>query len=371
MLRLAIIRAITIHVPEHVSNQDRVREIIDRVKLIIERCRNLLARFSLECWGFRASFPSLQSIEYAGLHEVTEKLKKLSSECEVITAGLHLDAVSSVKHYELLIKFLEASNRLYGSVLITDERQLDWYITCLEKYSSKSDIFTRLALIFPGRVLTPYFPVATSYSGLWGVSIALRYVDLIKKVIMGAQEYSELVEYVKRVFKLCKSLEAEVGARCFGLDLSLSPWMDESVGEVMELLSQVGIPEPGSGWAVLKLNQLINRLALDARVDIVGFNEVMLPVAEDNLLKKRVLEGKLRISDLAHLAMFCVSGVDMAAVYVGDEKRREKLRRLLYDVYALSIVKRKSIGVRLLPTTVRPGRVISIEKFGNIPVADV
>ncbi|MCD6428620.1 MAG: DUF711 family protein [Desulfurococcales archaeon] len=368
---MAIIRAITIHVPEHVSSQDRVRKIIDRVRLIIERCRNLLTRFSLGCWGFRVSFPSLRSIEHASLHEVTENLKKLSSECEVITAGLHLDAISSVKHYELLIKFLEASDRLYGSVLITDERQLDWYVTCLEKYSSKSDIFTRLALIFPSRVLTPYFPVATSYSGLWGVSIALRYADLVKKVIMGARGYSELVEYIKRVFELCKSIEAEVNARCFGLDLSLSPWMDESVGEVVELLSQVEISEPGSGWAVLKLNQLINQLALDARVDIVGFNEVMLPVAEDNLLKKKVLEGKLRISDLAYLAAFCVSGVDMVAVYIGDEERRVKLRRLLYDVYALSMVKRKSIGVRLIPTTIKPGGVISMGKFGKVPVADV
>ncbi|MCD6428105.1 MAG: DUF711 family protein [Desulfurococcales archaeon] len=368
---MAIIRAITVHVPEHVSSQDEVRELTDRVKSIIERCRNLLRRHSLECWGFRASFPSLKSIEHIDLHEIAVSLKEFSSECGVITAGLHLDEISSVKHYELLIKFLEASDKLYGSVLVSDVRHLDWYVECLEKHSSKSDLFTRLAVIFPSRVLTPYFPASTSYSGLWGISIALRYVDLIKKVVTGVQGYSELIEYIKKVFELCKGLEAEVGARCFGLDLSLSPWMDESIGEVVELLSQVDIPEPGSGWAVFKLNQLINQLALDAKVDIVGFNEVMLPIAEDNLLKKRVLEGKLRISDIAHLVMFCVSGVDMAAVYVGDEERREKLRKLLYDVYALSLVKRRSIGVRLIPTTVKPGGVISIEKFGDIPVADV
>ena len=217
---MAIIRAITIHVPEHADTQDKSREATDRVKSIIKHCSNLLKKYSLECWGFRASFPSIKSIEYVNLSEVVRYLEKISSECGVIIAGLHLDVVRSAKDFELLVKHLEISNRIYASVLITDEEQLDWYVECLEKYSGKSDTFTRLAVIFPGRVLTPYFPVATSYTGLWGISVALRYVDLIKKVITGVQEYSELVEYVKRVFELCKDLEAEVGARCFGLDLS-------------------------------------------------------------------------------------------------------------------------------------------------------
>lgn len=368
---MAIIRAITIHVPEHVDTRDKSREVTDRVKSIIKHCSNLLKKYSLECWGFRASFPSIKSIEYVNLSEVVGYLKKISSECGVITAGLHLDVVRSAKDFELLIKHLEISNRIYASVLITDEEQLDWYVKSLERNSNKSDVFTRLALVFPRRILTPYFPIATSYIGLWGISIALRYADIIKRVITGVQEYDTLVEYIKKVFELCKALEAEANIKCFGLDLSLSPWMDESVGEVVELLSQVSIPEPGSGWAVLKLNQLINQLAIDAKVDAVGFNEVMLPVAEDNLLKKRVLEGKLRVSDLVHLAMFCVSGVDMAAIYVGSKKQREKLKRLLYDAYALSIVKRRSIGIRLIPTSAKPSEIISIEKFGDVPVADV
>jgi len=365
---LAIIRAITIHVPEHLSDQGKAEELTNKVKSIIEASRKLLNRYSLECWGFRASFPSLKDVKGSTLRDMAEGLSNFSDECGVVVAGLHLDEVKGVEQYELLIKSLELSENLFGSVLVSDVKLLDWYIECLWRHGSESEVFTRLAIVFPRRILTPYFPISTSCSGLWGVSIALRYADLFKVVIRDSRKYGALVGYVRKVFALCKEIEAETGVRCLGLDLSLSPWMSESVGEIVELINGASIPEPGSGWAVFKLNQLINQLAIDAKADVIGFNEVMLPVAEDNLLKKRVIEGKLRVRDLVHLAMYCVAGIDMTAINV-ESHEKEKLKKILYDAYFLSIVKRRSIGVRLIPAEVEPGEVVKSERFGDMPVA--
>ncbi|MCD6084265.1 MAG: DUF711 family protein [Desulfurococcales archaeon] len=365
---MVIVRAVTIHVPEYPGSASSQRDLIDKVKSLIEVSRKLLSKYSIRCWGFRASFPSLKYVRADTLRDIVVSLSALSRECGVVVAGLHLDRVRDAGVYELLINSLELSDELFGSVLVCDVEQLDYYVECLWKFSSKTDVFTRLAVVFPRRVTTPYFPVSTSLSNLWGVSIALRYADLVKAAVTDPNMYEALVSYVRKVAAFCSEVEARTGIKCLGLDLSLSPWMSESVGEIVELVNGADVPEPGSGWAVFKLNQLISKLAIDANVNVTGFNEVMLPVAEDNLLKKRVAEGKLKVRDLAHLAAYCVAGLDMTAISVASYKK-EKLKKILYDTYSLSIIKRRSIGVRLIPSELKPGDVIKSERFGDIPIA--
>ena len=368
---MVIIRAITIHVPEHIISRDSVEKITRSVTSIVERCKGLLKKHSLDCWGFRASFPAIKDAGRKELSTLAKYLGEFSDACNLITAGLHLTVVKSVDDYKELVESLKTNRRLYGSVLVSDVKQLDWYVECLSKYYNDPEVFTRLAVIFPKQVLTPYFPVSTSYGGLWGISIALRYADLVKEVIKGIRDYDELIRYVRNVFNLCRDLEYEAKVRCFGLDLSLSPWMQESVGELVELLGHARIPDPGCGWGIYKLNGLIKQLALDSGVDIVGFNEVMLPVAEDSLLKRRVLERRLRITDLAYFTAFCVPGVDMIATYLGSEIEKERLRKLLYDVYAIGLTKGRNIGIRIIPATTKPGGFIRLNLFGDVPVAEV
>ena len=365
---MAIIRAVTIHVPEHPEARSDQGDLIDRVKSLVEVSRKLLSKYSIECWGFRVSFPTLEHVKANTLRDVAENLSIFSSECGVVVAGLHLDHVRDVRVYELLINSLELSDELFGSVLVSNVEQLNYYVECLWRFSSKSEVFTRLAVVFPRRVTTPYFPISTSLSSLWGVSIALRYADLVKAALTDPSMYEALVSYVRKVAAFCSEVEAHTGIKCLGLDLSLSPWMSESVGEIVELVNRADISEPGSGWAVFKLNQLISKLATDANVNVTGFNEVMLPVAEDNLLKKRAAEGKLKVRDLVHLAAYCVAGVDMTAISVASYKK-EKLKKILYDTYSLSLIKRRSIGVRLIPSELKPGDVIKSKRFGDIPIA--
>ena len=285
-------------------------------------------------------------------------LEKISSECGVIIAGLHLDVVRSAKDFELLVKHLEISNRIYASVLITDEEQLDWYVECLEKYSGKSDTFTRLAVIFPGRVLTPYFPVATSYTGLWGISVALRYApDAARAVREGSLK--PLASEVVRVERIARSLASKVGLDYLGVDLSLSPWMDESVARVIELLQGAPLGSPGTMWAVGRVNAMIRELAEEAGVEAIGYGEVMLSVLEDSLLSARVGEKRVRLRDLVSYSAACAVGVDMVAVPPTLD-----LRGLARDVWVVRGLKSGPVSVRLLFSEALPGSAVYVEGFG-------
>ena len=99
-------------------------------------------------------------------------------------------------------------------------------------------------------------------------------------------------------------------------------------------------------------------------LESLGFNEVMLAVGEDNLLKKRVKEKKLRLGLLEGLSVVCVAGLDMVNVI----KDRDTLIRIFSDMNKISKIKKKPIGTRLIPTT---SNSIKISKFGEIPIIEL
>lgn len=203
---------------------------------------------------------------------------------------------------------------------------------------------------------TPYFPSTTNIDKKFGFSLSLRYVDLIREYLEGDQ--SRIEKYIMNIKRVLGNFDA-----CFdGIDYSLSPWMDDSVGKLIEEAYRVVIGEIGTLYAVYDVNNKIRRITSIEILPSIGFNEVMLPVGEDNILKERVEEGLLTLSKLIALSSVCVDGLDMVAV-----KRDEKLlKNVILDMDSIARMKGKALGTRLIPTDEADG--VHTKRFGYIPL---
>lgn len=295
---------------------------------------------------------------------IAKALGELGDSENIYIAGIHIE--SGLRFTPVLIQAISNYGKLYGSVLVRDLQGFSEYVETLYKLYDQWEAFTRIALTIPRRITTPYFPIGSTVKEE-GVSIALRYVDLVEKVLKEGKE-ELLQEYFKNIQVICKGVAKHLGVKCLGIDVSLSPWMEESIGKLIEYVSSTRIPDPGTAWAVNWLNNLVLRNAISAGIDITGFNEIMLSVAEDNLLKEKALKGELRIRDLVVLSAYCVAGIDMVAVSIVDTSKHDLLRTL-YDLYAAANVKKNILGARLIPASTSYGEKLVIDKFNYIPVA--
>lgn len=89
---------------------------------------------------------------------------------------------AGLRHTPALVKALVNYSKLYGSVLIKNLQGFNEYVDSLYTLVDEWETFTRIALVYPKRVTTPYFPVGATVDGE-GISIALRYVDLVEEVL--------------------------------------------------------------------------------------------------------------------------------------------------------------------------------------------
>jgi uncharacterized protein (UPF0210 family) len=215
---------------------------------------------------------------------------------------------------------------------------------------------TRIAVGFHKEPLqTPYFPDSTSING--GIGLSFLYPSFIMKNLEHGLAWA-FNEFKRIVGELANYLE-DMGFKVF-MDYSLSPWMEESI---IDLLQRMGYltAQPGFNYGILLLNKEIWRI-----VDkyAAGFNEVMLPYAEDNGLKRLGENGLIRAKDLLLYAATCVSGPDMLVIPADEEK----LASFIKDVYAVYAVKKRPLATRLIPVSNRPGDKVSLGRFGETPV---
>ncbi|MEM2005250.1 MAG: DUF711 family protein [Zestosphaera sp.] len=226
------------------------------------------------------------------------------------------------------------------------------------------DASTRLGFSVGDYVETPYYPLSTSRR--YGASIALRYVDTALQVLKSSSNLEEasgkLGGILRELETILNSTFKNLEIPYLGIDLSLSPWMEESVVPLIEHVSGTAFPNAGSAWGVKALNNLLSNIAERHGIRTLGFNEVMLPVGEDNNLMRLVRDGTLRLSHLTFLTAYCLVGVDMVAL-PGD---KNLIKHVFEDVLAAYEVKRKTVGVRVIP--VFNGREVTISRFGTIPV---
>ncbi|PVU75148.1 DUF711 domain-containing protein, partial [Sulfolobus sp. SCGC AB-777_G06] len=221
-------------------------------------------------------------------------------------------------------------------------------------YSLDPEIATRVAILVNEEFLTtPYFPVGSANTINDSLSSSLIYVrefeeNRAERALAFADEYS-------------KKISKEIGIRYLGIDASLSPWMEESTGRLIENLSGEKMFSFGQLSTVANINRRIFELVWRLKIAPIGFSELMLPVAEDNVLMERVREGSLTLSQLMALTSVCVAGLDMIAV----KRDIELYKKILRDSMAIQFTKRRPYGIRIISST-GEGEIY-LKEYGKIP----
>lgn len=215
-------------------------------------------------------------------------------------------------------------------------------------------------------IVTPYFPLAYSPGDRDLVTVSLLYPNYLLEAYRkgGLRELEDAVLKAGRIAvevakRAAKILRAEVG----GVDLSVSPWMNESSLGLTETVAGTRMPRAGYAWGVRLVNDVLERVA--ESLPSLGYNEVQLPVAEDSKLKLRVVESGVTARDLARLSGVCLAGLDMAVVPADVEG----VAGLILEVAAYSRTKRKALGVRVIPVAgLEPGDKVVLKLFGETPI---
>ncbi|MGC9116801.1 MAG: DUF711 family protein [Conexivisphaera sp.] len=300
---------------------------------LAERARSVSSS-GIEVWTLRISLPGLPGDDPS----IVERVASAAPEGALVSIG-------HTRRPEVLEA--AASRGLYAYMPISAPEDAAAAAAAVYRVArGNPEDATRVAVSAGGHLLsTPYFPISSALPGRILFAASLLYPSDV--------DPSSPSRSVRSIFRA-----AERAAPWASFDYSLSPWMEESVAALIERAYGVAVGSPGSLHAVRELNRIIRS---SAGPSAIGFNEVMLPVEEDSVLKRMAREGSLRASDLLRLASVCVAGVDMAVVSAGPEG----LRRFLLDARAVSASAGKPIGVRLIPVDEPPGTPIDLGRFGT------
>lgn len=241
---------------------------------------------------------------------------------------------------------LVSRHRVYSSLLDPGE-----YMVFLKRIHERGEAhLSRYVSLLLGGVVynSPYFP--SSITDRRGLSVALLYPDDLKS-------REDVPKVLKEGEAAGMHAAASLGLPFLGVDASLSPWGHQSVARAIERLYGVKVGEWGTHEAIRGLNDEITK----APISKTGFNEVMLPLAEDEGLKALVWEGLLTLEKLVSYSAVCVPGLDMVPLYISHWGR---LKRLLADLSALAAYKGRPIGIRVFPVD---GDEFEVEGFGRTP----
>ncbi|MEM1703800.1 MAG: DUF711 family protein [Zestosphaera sp.] len=332
---MPMVRALTLHVKSEKYKPQELVQLLEDLKKSVESR-------GVSVWTLRASFSEdidwREAVSYCG--------------DKVMIAAYHKD-VNDVKISDL-VEYLKRCESGYATILVTEDSSE--YLSKLYVELSRvlsEDYFTRIGISYGSYVQTPYFPISTALED--SVSIAYRYVDLLLST--EPNRWAEVIqEITKKVTLFLEDIAGEIGLRIYH-DISISPWMTESSVDVIEKLGAV-FPEVGTLGSIHRVNRVLTEAS--SRIESTGFNELMMPVAEDNRLKELVKKEKLRLEDLIGFSTACVAGLDMVAV----PRDLNYLKNLFEDTYAAFFIKRRPYGVRIVPTD-KP--VIKLSRFGELP----
>ncbi|MEJ2777978.1 DUF711 family protein [Stygiolobus sp. RP850M] len=316
-----------------------VSEDMDKLVKYVDQLQNIKDEV---VWTKRIAFPP-------ELKDLERKVNQIPSGKGIIYSIIHRRAKDELRS---IADFLSTDKSFYASVLLNDSKYIDDVAQLL--YSLDPEIATRVAILVNEEFLTtPYFPVGSANTINDSLSTSLIYArefeeNRAERVLAFADEYS-------------KKISKEIGIRYLGIDASLSPWMEESTGRLIENLSGEKMFSFGQLSTVANINRRIFELVWRLKIAPIGFSELMLPVAEDNVLMERVREGSLTLSQLMTLTSVCVAGLDMIAV----KRDIELYKKILRDSMAIQFTKRRPYGIRIIPST-GEGEIY-LKEYGKIP----
>ncbi len=209
---------------------------------------------------------------------------------------------------------------------------------------------TILANCPPG---SPFFPVGYHDGGPTHFALALESADLAVRATANAPD---LESARHRLVSTIETETAPLVATAHGLaerhdiifsgiDFSLAPFpvAARSIGQGLEQLGISHMGGAGSLFAAAWLTEAIGR----ARFPRTGFCGLMLPVLEDAVLARRVVEGRLTLSDLLSYAAVC--GVGLDTIPLPGDVPVATLAGVLLDIAALAVRIDKPLTARLMP----------------------
>lgn len=266
-------------------------------------------------------------------------------------------AVESVKrHKNVFINYIIAkdgllnrNSALYASKLIKSVSRLS---------NNGYDNF-RVGASFNCKPNCPFFPF-TYHHGEPGFSIALELVPLFIQAITNSdlgdfeQIHGNLVKlivpFLKQVNASCLEIEKKTKMVYYGIDASLAPFPDADENSVARAIELLGIDAFGSFGTVFLtsfLTDVIKKMVQDSKIRTVGFNGVMYSLLEDTRLGINSKSKEFSIDSILAYSSVCGCGIDM--VPIPGDVFEEEIASLMLDVSAISSVRNKPLGFRVLP----------------------
>ena len=359
---MPMIRALTVFVPVHSWS---VEEITSSAVKLAGKVFDCSRSVNASVWTNRIVLPVVPSIslECNDIVRIANEIASVLRSRDVMVA-FPLDPEH--KCLKEAARLLAVENLFFSTACSTAE--------CLQRvtealYSVKDvelEAFTRFAISFGTWLETPYFPATANISNIASFSLSLRYIDAIARAIAGDRK--SLYEFLRDVAKEADTISQCSSIPFTGIDFSLSPWLsnEESIALLVESLLGAPLGAPGTLNVLYNLSALVKALPKKVGVRHTGFNEVMLPVAEDSALSQRVKEGCVRVRDLISYSFVCVAGLDMVAL-----PRGTNISMLASDMLTVYKVKGRVIAMRVIPTGLEEGSEIRLKRFGTTYVAKV
>jgi uncharacterized protein (UPF0210 family) len=264
----------------------------------------------------------------------------------------------------IILKTLKINEKIFLS-FFGDEENFEIFTKIVYNVSNKLSPFdcTRICFTFNGPLLTPYFPSASAINEELGIAAALFYVNDLMSINNKSDFYKKIFEIDSIANEFLSNLSSNLIVKNYGIDLSLSPWMEESVALLLEKICNKKFNSLGIRYAIFYLNKLIKEIS--SKNNHCGFNEVMLPYAEDSRLMELGRKGLISVYDLLSLSSICVAGLDMVLFSIDNFNN---FFNFMKDCYATLSIKNKPSGIRVIPVKYKPKKIIKIEKFGKIPI---
>ncbi len=337
-------------------SRNGLRNAIEHVLDLVDKACDLLSGAGYTIWSKRISLPIPPVTVYDRLPDILSDI--VSKDYMVSTGCVFLEEMSIEKIIDIV------SNGIYICLIWGKEPDAVKATDVFLRASEYNPVYaTRIALSLDGTPLeTPYYPLSTS---LYGESIGIAflypsYLESIfsKRGLRGIRK--TLLSLEKDIANVLNDLGVRVS-----IDYSISPWMEDSVAGLIESITGYTPDKPGFLHGIYVLNSILGELRGVSRL-MQGYNEVMLPYAEDSILMKYGGEGRLRARDFLRFSSVCIAGPDMIVVPMD----RVKLLGYIRDALALGRVKGRYMGLRIIAVNRDAGERIDLGKFGSVPILD-
>ncbi len=333
-----------------VDKDSRLNDLLARLDAALEEVSR---KHNLQVLTKRITLPFVGSVDEA--KSMLKVIEPIARRRGYVYAGLNL---MNPLDPSAVAGLMSEYGNTYASIWMPEYSDdiAQFYVGLLREVARRNPLDARRVAVLVGDLIeTPYFPASINVKGGEGFSIALLYPGDLN---VGLKElYGRIREVILKGSEFGEEVAERVNVEYRGVDASLSPWGSESVVGVVEGVFSVRFGYPGTMAAIGTLNRFIAEVpALKT-----GVNEVMLPLAEDEKLKLRFIEGYVDLGKLASYLQVCVAGVDMVPIPVGE---LDLVKNLLMDLSELARAKGRPIGLRLIPST---SHTVSFKDFGEAP----